>query len=288
MAGVNPGVILVRISGYGQTGPYADRAGFASVAEAMGGLRHLNGFPGQVPPRTGISLGDSLAAMFAAIGALAALHRRNTEGGRGQVVDVSLLESCFALLESVVPEYDRLGCVRGPSGSNLKGIAPSNLFRSADDRWVIIAANNDNLFERLCAAIGRPELAIDPRFATHTARGSNQEEIEGIVADWASRHTAREIDAVLNDAGVVCGPVYTIADIFADPHFQAREMLVGHVDEEFGEYVGPGIVPKFSDTPGSVRWSAPSRAGSDNEDVYRGLLEVEDAELEELRRGGIV
>src|SRR6187551_110525 len=269
----NPGVVLARISGYGQTGPYAERAGFASVAEAMGGLRYINGFPGEAPPRTGISLGDSLAAMFAVQGILAALYHRDVLGdGRGQVVDVSLMESSFALLESAVPEYDRLGIVRGPQGTNLKGIAPSNIFKSRDDKWIVIAANADNVFRRLCAAIDRPELADDERFATHLARGDNQEEIEGIVADWARLHDASEIDRVLNEAGVICGPIYTIADIFEDPQFRAREMLLEHVDPEFGEYIGPGIVPKFSETPGAVRWSATWREGSHNEDVYGSLL----------------
>ena len=224
LSAVNPGIVLARISGYGQTGPYAERAGFASVAEAMGGLRYINGFPGEAPPRTGISLGDSLAAMFAVQGILAALYHRDVLGnGRGQVVDVSLMEASFALLESAVPEYDRLGVVRQPAGTNLKGIAPSNIFKSRDDLWLVIAANHDNLFRRLCEAMGRPELADDPRFETHVARGENQGEIEGIVAEWAARHDAREIDRILNDAGVVCGPIYTMAEIFEDPQYRARD-----------------------------------------------------------------
>jgi succinyl-CoA---D-citramalate CoA-transferase len=286
---VNPGLVLARISGYGQTGPYKDRAGFASVAEAMGGLRYINGFPDEPPPRTGISLGDSLAAMFAAQGILAALYRRaNTADGRGQVVDVSLMEACFALLESAVPEYDRLGAIREPSGTAIKGVAPSNIFRSRDGTWMVIAANGDNIFRRLCAAMEQPELADDPRFATHLARGENQEEIDGIVADWASQHEAHEIDARLNDAGVVCGPIYTTADIFEDPQFAAREMLVEHEDPEFGRYVGPGIVPKFSETPGAVRWSATWEEGSHNEEVYCGLLGLSDTELHALREDGVV
>ena len=286
---INPGLVLARISGYGQTGPYAGRAGFASVAEAMGGLRHINGFPGEAPPRTGVSLGDSLAAMFAVQGILAALYHRDVlGGGRGQVVDVSLMEASFAMLESTVPEYDRLGIVREPAGTNLSGIAPSNIFKSRDDLWMVIAANNDNLFRRLCDAMGRPELADDTRFATHAARGENQEEIEGIVADWARERDAAEIDRVLNEAGVVCGPIYTVAEIFRDPQYAAREMLVEHVDPEFGPYVGPGIVPKFSETPGAVRWSGTWEHGSHNEEVYCGLLGLSDAELGRLREDGVV
>jgi formyl-CoA transferase len=289
LAEVNPGLVLARISGYGQTGPYAGRAGFASVAEAMGGLRHINGFPGEAPPRTGVSLGDSLAAMFAVQGILAALYHRDVlGGGRGQVVDVSLMESSFAMLESTVPEYDRLGIVRQPTGTNLVGIAPSNIFRSRDDLWMVIAANNDNLFRRLCDAMGRSELADDPRFSTHTARGANQQEIEGIVADWAAEHDAAEIDRILNDAGVVCGPIYTVAEIFRDPQYAAREMLVEHVDPEFGAYVGPGIVPKFSETPGAVRWSGTWEHGSHNEEVFCGLLGLSEAELGRLREDGVV
>ena len=286
---INPGLVLARISGYGQTGPYAGRAGFASVAEAMGGLRHINGFPGEAPPRTGVSLGDSLAAMFAVQGILAALYHRDVlGGGHGQVVDVSLMEAAFAMLESTVPEYDRLGIVREPTGTNLSGIAPSNIFKSRDDLWMVIAANNDNLFRRLCDAMGRPELADDTRFATHAARGENQVEIEGIVADWARERDATEIDRVLNEAGVVCGPIYTVAEIFRDPQYAAREMLVEHLDPEFGPYVGPGIVPKFSETPGAVRWSGTWEHGSHNEEVYCGLLGLSDAELGRLREDGVV
>jgi formyl-CoA transferase len=285
----NPGIVLARISGYGQTGPYAERAGFASVAEAMGGLRYINGFPDEPPPRAGISLGDSLAGMFATQGILAALYHRDVlADGRGQVIDVSLMESSFALLESAVPEYDRLGVVREPAGTGLKGVAPSNIFKSRDETWVVIAANQDNVFRRLCEAMGQAELADDPRFATHLARGENQEEIEGIVAEWAAGRDAHDIDAVLNEYGVVCGPIYTVADIFEDPQFKAREMLVEHEDPEFGTYVGPGIVPKFSATPGEVRWSATWDEGSHNEEVYCGLLGLSEAELDELRQAGVV
>ena len=289
MSEVNPGIVLARISGYGQTGPYAKRAGFASVSEAMGGMRHINGFPGEAPPRMHISLGDSLAGMFATQGILSALYWRDAcGGGLGQVVDVSLMESAFALLESTVPEYDRLGIVRGPQGTNLKGIAPSNIFRSRDEKWLVIAANADGVFRRLCDAIGRPELADDERFSTHLARGDNQDEIEGIIADWARDRLASEIDRVLNEAGVICGPIYTIEDIFEDPQYRARDMLLEQVDPEFGPYVGPGIVPKLTRTPGAVRWSATWEEGSHNQEVYGGLLGLTDDELAELREEGVL
>ena len=290
LSAANPGIVLARISGYGQTGPYAQRAGFASVAEAMGGLRYINGFPGEAPPRTGISLGDSLAAMFAVQGILAALYHRDALGdeGRGQVVDVSLMEASFSLLESAVPEYDRLRIVRQPSGTSLKGVAPSNIFKSRDETWVVIAANQDAVFRRLCEAMGQPELADDPRFATHLARGENERTIDAIITEWAAQHDAHEIDRILNEAGVVCGPIYTVADIFEDPQFEARDMLLEHVDPEFGAYVGPGIVPKFSETPGAVRWSGTWEEGSHNEEIYCGLLGLSTSELGALREDGVV
>jgi succinyl-CoA---D-citramalate CoA-transferase len=204
------------------------------------------------------------------------------------VIDVSLMEASFALMESAVPEYDRLGIVRGPSGTSLKGVAPSNIFKSRDGKWVAIAANQDNVFRRLCDAMGQPELADDPLYATHLARGANQEQIEQIVSDWAVQHDAREIDALLNEFGVVCGPIYTMADIFEDPQFKARDMLIEHEDPDFGTYIGPGIVPKFSRTPGAVRWSAPWEEGSHNREIYCDLLGLSESELEDLREAGIV
>ncbi len=286
----NPRIVLARISGFGQTGPYARRAGFASVAEAMGGLRHINGSPGQTPPpRAGISLGDSLASLFSTQGILAALYRRDAlGGGRGQVVDVSLLESCFALLESAVPEYDRLGIVREPSGMGLRGVVPSNAFKSRDDKWMVIAANQDTVFRRLCGAVGRPELADDPRFSTHLARAEHQEAIEAIIGEWVAKHDAQEIDRDLNEAGVVCGPIYTIADIFNDPHYKARDMLIEHEDPEFGSYIGPGIVPKFSETPGAVRWSATWEPGSHNQEIFGDLLGLGADDLSELKAEGVL
>jgi crotonobetainyl-CoA:carnitine CoA-transferase CaiB-like acyl-CoA transferase len=285
----NPKLVIARVSGYGQTGPYAARAGFASVAEAMGGIRYINGFPGEPPPRVHLSLGDSFAAMFAALGILAALHWRDgLGGGRGQVIDVSLMEACFSFLESTVPEYDRLGIVRQPGGTSLKGVAPSNIFKSKDDKWIVIAANQDNVFRRLAAAMGQPELATDERYATHLARGDNQEELDGIIAIWAAARDAAEIDAILNEAGVICGPIYTIADIFEDPQFRAREMLIEQQDPVIGPIVGPGIIPKFSETPGGVRFSATWDEGSHNQEVYGDLLGHGADELAALREEGVI
>lgn len=290
LADTNPGLVLARVSGFGQTGPYREQAGYASVAEAMGGLRYITGHPGEAPPRMGISLGDSLAGMFAMQGILAALHWRDRKGGdgRGQVVDVSLLESCLAMLESTLSEYDRLGLVREPAGSRLPGVAPSNVFCSRDKRWIVIAANQDTLFRRLAAAMDRPELADDPRYATHNARGEHQEELEDLVARWASERTGEEIITLLGGAGVVCGPVYTAADIAADPQVRARDMLVPHQDEDIGEFLGPGVVPKLSRTPGGVRWSGRWAPGAHNAEVYGELLGLDEGRLGELAEAGTI
>ena len=286
---VNPGIVVVRVSGYGQTGPYAQRAGYAAAAEAMGGLRYINGYPGQDPPRTGISLGDSLAGMFAAQGLLAALYQRDVTGsGTGQVVDVSILESCFALLESAAPEFDLLGRIRRPSGTRLPGVAPSNVFHASDGKGVVIAANQDSVFRRLCGVMGRPDLADDPRYATHGARAENQDELEAHIAAWAAERTATEITDALNAQGVVCGPIYTIEDIFADPHVKEREMLVEHEDPELGTFTGPGVLPRFSSTPGGVRWTGRWEMGADNPAVFAELLGLDERDLDRLAGEGVI
>jgi len=226
--------------------------------------------------------------MVATQGILAALYSRRENGGKGQVVDVSLLEASFQLLESMIPEYDRCGYVRGPGGTGLQGVAPSNIFKSKDDLWMVIAANADGVYRRLCGAMGQPELADDPRFLNHLARGENQLEIERIIAEWAKQYTAEEIDEILNAAGVICGPIYTVADMFKDDHFWAREMLLKHEDPEIGEFVGPGIFPKFSETPGEVKWTGPWEEGSHNAEVYGELLGIDEAGLAALKEGGVL
>ncbi|HEX9177745.1 MAG TPA: CoA transferase [Mycobacterium sp.] len=284
----NPGIILVRVSGYGQTGPEAHKAGYASVAEAASGLRYMNGFPGGPPPRLALSLGDSLAGMFAVQGALAALYRR-TVTGEGQVVDAALTESCLAVQESTIPDYDVGGVVRGPSGTRLEGIAPSNIYRTADGSWVVIAANQDTVFRRLCAAMGRPELATDDRFANHVARGRNQDELDKIIADWASEREPGEIVATLSDAGVISGPINTVAEVVEDPQLRARGMIAEHYDERVDRPVlGPGVVPVLSGTPGTIRNAGPARPGQHNDDVYIGLLGKTVDELETLRAEGVI
>ena len=284
----NKGIIVVRVSGYGQTGPDAHKAGYASVAEAASGLRHMNGFPGGPPPRLAISLGDSLAGMFAAQGALAALYRR-TITGEGQVVDVALTESCLAIQESTIPDYDVAGVVRGPSGTRLDGIAPSNIYQAADGSWVVIAANQDSVFARLCQAMGEPGLAADPRFADHAARGRNQDELDRLVGQWASQRAAADIIATLSDAGVISGPINTVADVVGDPQLRARDMLVEHWDERAQRHVlGPGIIPVLSETPGAVRWAGSAHPGQHNDEVYTGLLGKTASEVDALRAEGVL
>src|SRR3954453_9453515 len=267
----NPGCVYARISGYGQTGRYRDRPGFASAGEAIGGQRYINGYPGQAPPRAGISLGDTLAAQSAFQGILLALYARGARGASGQVVDAAITDACFAMLESAVPEYEKCGAVREPSGAIIPRVAPSNVYRSKDGRWVVIVANHDTLWRRLAELMGRPELADDDRFATHTARGENQDELDAMVAEWASGRTAEQLDRVVNDAGVVCAPVYSVADIYEDPYFRERELLVEVEDDVHGRMSVPGVVPKLTATPGRIRRPARWAGGADTPAVLGDL-----------------
>src|SRR5919202_1350283 len=254
-----PRAIYARVSGYGQTGRYRDRPGFASASEAISGLRGINGYPDQAPPRNGLSLGDTLAAQSAFQGILLALYARDARGATGQVVDASITDACFAMLESALPEYEKCGAVREPSGSIIPRVAPSNVYRSSDGKWVVIAAD-------------------DERFATHGARGENQELLDEMISEWAAGHTAAELDRIVNDAGVVCAPVYSVADIYADPYFRERELLVEVDDEVHGRMSVPGVVPKLSATPGRIRRPARWTVGADTDDVLGELRE----EVEEL------
>ena len=286
---INPGLIIARVSGFGQTGPYSSRPGFASVGEAMGGLRYINGFPDQPPPRTGISLGDSLAGMFATQGVLMALYWRDTIGkGKGQVVDASITESCFAMLESALPEYDKVGFIRQPSGTGLANVSPSNIFPTKDEKWVVIAANLDAMFNRLCDAMEQPELADDPRYSTHQVRGENCDELDARIADWTRGFTAAELDVRLDKHGVVSGPIYSIEDIANDPHFQARDMIQRYQDDDLGDIAVPGFVPVLSETKSEIAWLGSSEVGAHNEEIYCGLLGMTPAELQELKNDGII
>ncbi len=275
------------MSGYGQTGRYRDRPGFASAGEAISGLRHINGYPGQAPPRSGISLGDTLAAQSAFQGILLALYARDARGAGGQVVDASIADACFAMMESTVVEYEKTGFVREPTGPRLPRIAPSNVYRSSDGKWVVIAANHDTLWKRLAELMGRPELGDDPRFASHHARGENEDLLDEMIGEWAARYTAAELDDLVNDAGVVCSPVYDAQDISRDEWFRERELLVPHEDEVHGAINVPGVVPKLTGTPGGIRHAARWTVGADTRAVL-AELGVDEAELEELDREGVV
>ncbi len=281
---INPRLVFVRVSGYGQTGPYSHKPGFAAVAEAFGGLRHLVGFPDRAPCRVGISLGDSLAGMFSAYGVMMALYNRDVHGGQGQVIDTALYESVFALLEGTLTEYDRTGFIRTRTGTTLPGFAPSNLYPCKGGQWIIIAANTDGLFRRLCTLMQREELASDPRFARQIVRGQNREAIDEIVAAWTAGQELDVLLSRLDTATIPAGPVYSIADIVKDSQFHARDMLLSVHDRLLGEIRMPGIVPKLSDTPGQVLFTGPE-LGEHNLEVYGSVLGLRADEIEMLAHG---
>lgn len=283
---LNPRLTMVRISGYGQTGPYRDRPGFGAIGEAMGGIRYTTGDADGAPARAGVSLGDSLASLHGVIGALMSVLRVKTGQGEGQVVDVSLVESVFNLMESLVPEYDLLGHVRERSGGALPGIAPSNTYRTEDGAFVVIAGNSDPIFKRLMNAIGRPELADDPALARNDGRVARSAELDAAIVAWTSHHSIADVLAVLERAEVPAGRIYSVADIVSDPHYQARGMLLDTTLPGGATVRMPGIVPKLSDTPGEVRWSGPS-LGEHTQSVLAGLGFAQE-DIERLRREGAV
>jgi crotonobetainyl-CoA:carnitine CoA-transferase CaiB-like acyl-CoA transferase len=254
---LNPGLIMLRISGFGQTGPYRGKPGFGVLGEAMGGLRHLTGEPGAVPVRVGVSIGDTLSALHGVIGVLTALRHREVNGGKGQVVDVALYESVFNVMESLLPEYDAFGAVRGPAGSALPGIAPSNAYRCADDAFVLVAGNGDSIFRRLMSAIGRDDLATDPALARNEGRVARVGEIDAAIQSWTLARPIAEVIATLEAANVPVGRIYSIADISTDPQYLARAMILETRDAEGRSLKVPGIVPKLGETPGRLRTPAP-------------------------------
>ncbi len=276
---LNPGLVMLRISGYGQTGPYRDLPGFGVVGEAMGGLRHLTGEPGRVPVRCGISIGDTLAALHGTIGVLTALYHRKVNGGRGQVIDVALHEAVFNVMESLLPEYSAFGAVREAAGSALPGIAPSNAYR-CNDGYVLVAGNGDSIFKRLMTAIGRADLAEAPDLANNAGRVARVAEIDAAIGAWTATRGVAEVLEVLNAARVPAGKVYTAKDIAEDPHYRARDMILTQQTREGYEVEVPGIVPKLTGTPGAVRSAAP-RLGEDTDAVLReiGLSEAQIAAL---------
>jgi crotonobetainyl-CoA:carnitine CoA-transferase CaiB-like acyl-CoA transferase len=283
---LNPKLTLVRISGYGQSGPYRDRPGFGAIGEAMGGIRYTTGTPGSPPARVGVSLGDSLASMHAVMGALMSLLRVKTGKGDGQVVDVSLAESVFNVMESLVPEYDMLGHVRERSGGALPGIAPSNTYPTADGAYVVIAGNSDPIFKRLMQTIGRADLAEDSEFAHNDGRAAQSDMLDGAISAWSSALPIDDVLKALEAAEVPAGRIYNVADIVADPHYQARGMILD-ADLPGGATVKmPGIVPKLSETPGSVNWQGP--ALGQHTDSVLGELGMSAADIAQLKHNGVV
>lgn len=283
---INPRLIVARMSGYGQTGPYSDRAGYGGIGEAMGGWRYIVGEPDRPPSRMGISIGDSLTATYGCMGVLAALHVRERTG-KGQVVDTALYEAVLQVMESVIPEYDRMGIIRERSGSYLKGIAPSNVYRCSDGEFMI-GGNGDAIFARLAQAMGQPELATDPRYATHIARGMNQIELDQRINDWTGQHTIAEVEAAMIRHSVPAGKVYRAPEMLEDPHFQARKAIIEVETERFGKLKMQNAVPKMSATPSGVRSPAPSIVGQHNVEIYGGLLGLTNVEMESLKAAGAI
>ena len=283
---INPGLIMIRVSGYGQTGPYAKRAGFGAVGEAMGGLRYVCGDPSTPPSRMGISIGDSLAATFACLGALSALHYRE-KTGQGQVVDSAIYEAVLNMMESLITEFDKAGYIRERQGAILPNVAPSNVYPTSDGGMILIAANQDTVFKRLAEAMGRPELATNARYATHSARGTNQKELDNLISEWTRTITGERLESLMDEFGIPSGKIYRAPEMLADPHFQAREAIVTTPHPKFGDLRMQNVAPKLSLTPGSVRGPAPA-LGEHNENVYKGLLGYSDQRLAELQRAGII
>jgi formyl-CoA transferase len=285
LSALNPGLVMLRISGYGQTGPYRDLPGFGAIGEAMGGLRHLTGEPGRVPVRCGISIGDTLAALHGTIGVLTALYHRKVNGGKGQVIDVALHEAVFNVMESLIPEYSAFGAVREAAGSALPGIAPSNAYRCSDG-YVLVAGNGDSIFRRLMAAIGRPDLGEAADLADNAGRVARVAELDAAIEAWTSPRSVAEVLAVLGDARVPAGKVYTARDIAEDPHYRARNMILTQQTRDGDELEVPGVVPKLMGTPGSVRSAAP-RLGEDTDAVLREIGLTED-QISALRARKVV
>lgn len=282
----HPRLIMIRVSGYGQTGPYAKRAGFGAVGEAMGGLRYVCGDPSTPPSRMGISIGDSLAATFACIGALAALHHRE-KTGEGQIVDSAIYEAVLNMMESLITEYDKAGYIRERTGAILPNVAPSNVYPTSDKQFILIAANQDTVFRRLAEAMGKPELATDPRYASHSSRGAHQQELDDLIADWTRTITSDRLEKLMEESGIPSGRIYRAPEMLEDAHFKARQAIISVMHPRFGELKMQNVAPKLSSTPGTIRSPAPE-LGEHNQEVYRQLLGFSDARMAELQNAGII
>ncbi|MDN3499715.1 CoA transferase [Microbacterium sp. APC 3898] len=284
---INPKIIMTRTSGFGQTGPYSKRAGFGSVGEAMGGIRHVTGFPDRAPSRIGVSLGDTLAALFATIGTLTALNERH-HSGKGQMVDTAIYESVFSVMESTVPDYLLTGYIRERMGNILPGVAPSNIYLTQEGTYIVIGANADGVFKRLCEAMGRPELVEDPRYQTHHARSDHMTELDQLIEEWTKTQKTTEVLELLAEKGVPSGLIYSAKDIVEDPHYAARDMIIKTEHPVLGEFPMPGVVPKLSRTPGKVKHVGAESIGKDNAAVYGKLLNYDEEKLKELKDKKII
>ncbi|MGL4637182.1 MAG: CaiB/BaiF CoA transferase family protein [Beijerinckiaceae bacterium] len=283
---INPRLIMIRVSGYGQTGPYAEKAGYGAIGEAMGGLRHVVGDPSSPPSRMGISIGDTMAATFACLGGLMALHSLHRTG-HGQVVDSAIYEAVLAIMESLVTEYDKAGFVRERTGAILPNVAPSNVYPTKDGRMVLIAANQDSVFRRLAEAMGRPELGTDTRYATHGARGERQKELDDLIGVWTMTMDAGPLGELLDRHGVPRGDIYRAPDMLEDAHFKAREAIVKVLHPKFGDLSMQNVAPKLSDTPGAIVASAPD-LGQHNREVYEGILKLGREQIDALVTAGVI
>lgn len=283
---INPKLVMVRVTGFGQTGPYSKRAGYGAIGEAMGGLRYVVGDPSTQPSRMGISIGDELAAMHACMGAMMAIHARERTG-RGQVVDSAIYEAVLNMMESLVTEYDVAGYVRERTGPILPNVSPSNVFDTADGKLLLIAANQDTVFKRLAAAMGQPELAEDDRYATHGARGAHQAALDAMINDWTQTIALADLEALLEESGVPCGLIYKAEDMMQDPHFAAREALVTVDHPDFGPMKMQNVAPRLSETPGAVRHVGPA-LGEHNAEVFGDLLGLSDERRADLQASGVI
>ena len=283
---LNPKLVILRVSGYGQTGPYRDLPGFGVIGEAMGGLRHLTGEPGRTPVRVGVSIGDSLAALHGVIGILLALRHRDQQGGEGQMIDVALYESVFNMMESLLPEYSVFGAVRQAAGSSLPGIAPSNAYRCRDGKFALIAGNGDSIFRRLMEVIERPDLAADPALAQNDGRVANVERLDAAIGAWTAQHSLDDVLARLNEARIPAGKIYDVADIATDPHYRARDMILDSTLDDGTPVQLPGVLPKLNATPGTVRSRAP--ALGEHTDEVLASLGLDDAQRAALRERGVI
>ncbi|HJP04674.1 MAG: formyl-CoA transferase [Chromatiales bacterium] len=286
LAKINPGLIMVRVSGFGQTGPYSVRAGFGAVGESMGGLRYVCGDPSTPPSRMGISIGDSLAATFACIGALTALHHKE-KTGEGQVVDSAIYEAVLNMMESLITEYDKADYIRERTGAILPNVAPSNIYPTKDDKMILIAANQDTVFKRLTEAMGQPELAENERYATHGARGAVQQELDLLISGWTQTIDADKLEDLMEEFGIPSGKIYTAPDMLEDAHFKARDAIITTMHPTFGELRMQNVAPKLSKTPGGVRRPGPE-LGEHNDEIYGEVLAMTAEQMADLNKRGII